>query len=189
MTGRTILIWISLTLLMLLSVNCFSQIRKPITKGNIILSGSGTIQFQKDKFSNGPNTSEVSSHFILFAPEAAFFIIDNLALGLSTSVYYNGALNNKYYTLGAGPIIRYYFNNGILLRADASYRFLYNISSSTDNQKYISVTPGAGYAFFLNTKISLEPCICYEFDNIDYNSTNNHKINSLRLELKFSIFL
>jgi hypothetical protein len=86
-------------------------------------------------------------------------------------------------------MIKYYFNNGIFLKADADYSILHNISTSAENEKYLSLMPGAGYAFFLNPKVSLEPCLCYDFDNIDYNSTNNHKINSLRLEIKFSIFL
>jgi hypothetical protein len=180
---------IMLILCMILSAQCFSQIEKPITKGNVLISGGGTIQYQKDEFTTGPDQSSTSHFFITFNPGVAFFIANHLAIGLYIPVFYNGTSNNKYYSLGIGPIIRFYFNNGIFLKGEASYSYIHNLSSSQTNEKFLSVTPGAGYAFFLNQKVSLEPCICYEFDDIDYNSTSNHKINALRLELKLSIFL
>jgi len=178
-------------LALLLSLTGFSQLqlKKPITKGNMLISGGGTFQYQKDTFSGDSGDSETSHFFLTFTPGVAYFIVNNFALGANISAFYNGSENNKYYSLGFGPMLRYYFNNGIFLKTDADYLVLHNISSSTDNEKYFSVVPGAGYAFFLNPKVSLEPCICYEFDNIDFNSSNKQKINAVKLELKLAIFL
>ncbi len=175
--------------LMVLSINAAGQMTKPITKGNMLIEGGGTIQFQRDKYISSSNTSRVSSYFISLSPGVAYFFIDNLAAGLSATIFYNGIKNNKFYTLGIGPMVRYYFNNGFFIKADAGYSLINYISSSASNEKYLSLTPGVGYAFFLNGNVSLEPAFCYEFDNIDLNISNTHKINSFRLELKLSIFL
>jgi hypothetical protein len=176
-------------LFLLYPVISFSQIQKSITKGNIILSGGGTIQYQKDKFSDGSGSSQTTQFSVSLIPGFGYFVADNLAIGLNTIFIYSGAKDNKSYALGAGPVIKYYFNNGIFLKAEAGYSYIDNLSTDADNEKYISLMPGVGYAFFINKKVSLEPCLVYEFNNIDYNSTNNHKINSYRLELKLNIFL
>lgn len=171
-----------------MTINCFSQIHKPITKGNIMLDGGGTIQTQKDKYTNAYGTSKASLFYISLSPGFGYFVIDQLAVGLNASLFYNSAGENKYYSLGIGPMARYYFNNGPFLKTDLSVSYLHS-NQGTSNQKFFMIIPGAGYAFFLNPKVSLEPCLCYEFDNINYNSSNNHKISAFRLEVKLSIFL
>ena len=171
------------------SANSFGQINKPITRGNFLIQGGGTIQYQRDKFANASATTKTSFYFISLTPGAAYFVIDNLAIGLNATIFYNGTTSNKFYTIGLGPMTRYYFNNGIFLKADAGYSLLNYISSSASTEKYFSIIPGVGYAFFLNPKLSLEPALCYEFDNINLNVSSKHQINSLRLELKLSVFL
>jgi hypothetical protein len=176
-------------ILLVCSISSFSQSKKPITKGNIFIQGGGTVQYQRDKFLSSSISSKTSSYFISFTPGAGYFIIDNLAIGLNTNIYYNGTTNNKFYSLGIGPMTRYYFNNGIFLEADAAYSILNYISSTASTEKYLSVIGGLGYAFFLNPKLSLEPALYYEFDNINLNISNTHKINSFRLELRLSVFI
>lgn len=176
------------SIFLILSVSCFAQIQKPLTKGNSILSGGGTIQYQKDKYSNNTGSSKTSLFFITINPGFGYFIINDLATGVNVYFSYNGAGDNKFYSLGIGPFVRYYFDNGIFVKADLGYSILHNISLGTANQNFFMITPGVGYAFFLNSKVSLDPCLCYEFDNINLNSTNNHKINAVRLELKLTIF-
>lgn len=183
---------IILLLLLGLSVNCHAQFansRKPITRGNTLIQGGGTVQYQRDKFANANGNTNTSFYFISVTPGAAYFIIDHLAVGLNATIFYNGTANNKYYTLGIGPMARYYFDNGIFLKADAGYSIINYISSSASSEKFLSLVPGFGYAFFLNQKVTLEPALCYEFDNINLNVSSTHKINSLRLELKLSVFL
>ena len=186
---KSIMKKIIILILLAFSVNCFAQIKKPITRGNTLIQGGGTIQYQRDKFANNNVSTGTSYYFISLTPGAAYFVTDNLAIGLNATIYYNGTANNKYYSVGIGPMVRYYFDNGIFLKADADYSFLNYISSSASTEKYLSFIPGFGYAFFLNPKVSLEPALCYEFDNINLNVSNKHKINSLRLELKLSVFL
>lgn len=185
----TIMKKLILLLPLVVSINCFSQIKKPITNGNWIIDGGGSIQTEKDQYISGTTKSKTNVFFITLNPGFGYFVIDNLAVGANTMIFINGTKNNKYYTLGIGPMARYYFDNGLLLKADASFSFLHNLSSSASNETFFSLIPGAGYAFFLNQKVSIEPCLCYEFDKIRYNSTNNHRSNSVRLEVKLSIFL
>jgi hypothetical protein len=180
---------VAILIFLLVSANCLAQIKKPITRGNTLIQGGGTIQFQRDKFENVNLTSKTSFYFISISPGVAYFVIDKLAIGLNAAFYYNGSANNKYYSIGIGPMARYYFNNGIFLKADADYSILNYTSSGASTEKYLTLVPGFGYAFFLNPKVSLEPALCYEFDNINLNVSSKHKINSLRIELKLSVFL
>jgi len=180
-----------LTLLMLLvfSLNAFSQVEKPITKGNILLEGGGTIQYSNVTSDLGSKTSIFD---ISLNPGFAYFIIDHLAIGLNTPISYYEQGNNDYYTLGVGPIVRYYFNNGLFLKTEASYSFLHGLESNIQVNNYFSLKPGIGYAFFINQKVSLEPCLSYEFENTKFksgSSTMTNKSNNLLVELKFSIFL
>lgn len=155
----------------------------------MILSGGGTIQFQKDKFTNGTTSSSPTEFFISLSPGLGYFVIDNLAVGVTVPVYYNGTRNNVYYVLGIGPFAKYYFANNFFVKTEIGFSFLHNISSSATNEHYISISPAIGYAIFLNPKVSLEPGLSYEFDNKKFNVTSTEKISSLRLELKFNIFL
>jgi hypothetical protein len=180
---------ITILIFLVISIDCFAQIKKPITRGNTLIQGGGTIQYQKDRFANNNTTTKTALYFISITPGAAYFVIDKLAIGLNTSFFYNGTANNKYYSFGIGPMVRYYFYNGIFLKADADYSVLDYTSSSASTEKYLSLVPGLGYALFLNSKVSLEPTVCYEFDNINLNVSNKHTIKSLRFELKLSIFL
>jgi outer membrane protein len=168
------------------SLNTFAQIEKPITKGNKILSGGGTIQSS----TSGSGSFKQSVFSLSLNPGIGFFVINNLAIGLNTNIGYTNSSGSGYYSLGIGPYVRYYFNNGLFLKGDFSYNYLHSLNSSPVKQKYHSFTPGIGYAFFLNQKVSLEPSISYKYEtgstNVAYRS---QIVNSLLMELKFSIFL
>jgi hypothetical protein len=180
---------IIILIFLLISVVCSAQITKPVTRGNTLIQGGGTIQYQRDEFVNNIGTTKASFYLIKLTPGAAYFVIDKLAIGLNVSFYYKGTANNKYYSIGIGPMARYYFNNGIFLKADAGYSILDYTSTTASTEKYLSLIPGIGYAFFLNNKVSLEPAFCYEFDHINLNVSNKQKTNSFRLEIKLSVFL
>jgi hypothetical protein len=181
-----------LLLSLVFSLNAFSQVDKPITKGNIMLSGGGTISYSKIKSEYSSSSSNNSLFSISLTPGFSYFIIDNLAIGLNVTMGYNGAKNNQFYTLGVGPLVKYYFNNGLFLNAEIGYNYTRGINHTDGVIKFFSLKPGVGYAFFLNQKVSLEPSISYEFrniktDNIDISMIN--KVNNIMLELKFNIFL
>lgn len=181
-----------LTLSFAFSLNAFGQIDKPLTKGNLNLEGGGSIQYSKINSDFGISSSKTNIFTISLDPGFAYFIIDNMAVGLNATFSYYAQKNNSYYTLGIGPMIKYYFKNGIFVKAVTSYSFLHGMGSNDQANNYFSLKPGAGYAFFLNQKVSLEPCLIYEFDNIKLNSgsgTMVNKVNNIMVELKLNIFL
>lgn len=174
------------------SLNAFSQIEKPITKGNMMLSGGGTIYYSKINNENPSGNSESSLFNISLTPGLSYFIIDNLAIGLNATISYDGTKNNKMYTLGVGPMIKYYFSNGFFLNAEVGYNHLEGISNTSVAANYFSFKPGLGYAFFLNQKVSLEPGLSYEFHKNNYKNLYSpliQKANTIMLELKLNIFL
>jgi hypothetical protein len=171
------------------SLNAFSKIEKPVTKGNMILVGGGTIVSNKVQSTYGTNTSKTSVFTISLNPGFGYFIIDNLAIGLNTSISYYKQNSTKYYGLGAGPTIRYYFNNGFFIKAETSFSFLHGLDTNSSRQKSYSLAPGVGYAFFINQKVAFEPCLSYIYIHDNYNSDFIDRVNNIAFELNFSIFL
>jgi hypothetical protein len=166
----------------------FSQTEKPITKGNMIISGGGTIQFNKINTTNGPDTQSLDIFEASFNPGIAYFFIDNLAIGLNTTFGYSKYNSYKSYSVGAGPFVKYYFNNGLFVKTDFSYTYLHGVGSNETKIKDYSIIPGVGYAFFLNQKVSLEPCLSYQYAHDNANETIA-KMNGVLFELKLNIFL
>ena len=164
------------------SLSAFAQIEKPITKGNKILSGGGSVQTsQAIKGDYVLNTFSLS-----LSPGFGYFVIDNMAIGLNTSFGYTN-LGPEAYSVGLGPYAKYYFKNGLFLKAELGYNLLHGLGYgySGNKQKEYSMMPGIGYAFFLNSKVSFEPSVSYKYINGPYTQRSNSAI----LELKFCIFL
>lgn len=103
----------SLLIFLPLISNC--QIDKPIKKGNINIGGSGTIS---NLYLGG---TEAKLFTVYLGPSCNYFFADNIAAGLTTQITYTKLSGDKSTTLGIGPNIRYYFNNGLLLRAESLY--------------------------------------------------------------------
>jgi hypothetical protein len=178
-----------LMFLLAISLNTFSQIKKPLTEGNIILSGSGTIQSYHGETIVGNTVSKTTVFALNLSPGAGYFIIDNFAIGANlTTTYYKQGLN-KYYTLGLGPWARYYFDNGVFVKAETNFILFHGMGSNNSRQRTYSIAPGVGYAIFLNQNVSLEPCLSYTFSHTHYSSDFNEKLNNLQIEARFTIFL
>jgi hypothetical protein len=178
-----------LMFLLAISLNSFSQTKNPVTEGNIILSGSGAIQSYHGETTTGTTFTKTSVFAFNLSPGAGYFIIDNFAIGANATVSYYKQGLNKYYTLGLGPWARYYFNNGVFVKAETNFILFHGMGSNNSRQRTYSITPGVGYAFFLNQKVSLEPCLSYTFSHTRYSSDFNEKMNNLQLEARFTIFL
>jgi outer membrane protein len=162
----------------------FSQIEKPVTKGNFIISGGGSIEYSKYKSDN----VEFSKRDYSFNPGLGYFILDNFAIGLNTTFGYS-KLSVKSYTYGLGPYAKYYFKNGIFLKTETFYS--YNIQKATEitpKTHSLTVAPGIGYSFFLNSKISLEPSLNYSYVHTKLDEAI-FKNNNVFFELKLNLFL
>src|SRR5664279_488480 len=154
-------------ILLLSSVCClngFSQIERPITKGNMILVGGGTILSNNVQTTSDILTSKNSIFTVSLTPGFDYFIIDNLAIGLNTSISYYKQDLTKYYGLGASPNIKYYFKNGLFIKAETIFSFMHGLGdTNTDRQNSYALVPGLGYAFFINQKVAFEPCLSYQY--------------------------
>jgi hypothetical protein len=159
----------------------------PVSKGNIILGGSGHLDYQKSKTESGLSSSEHSRFYIGLYPLIAYFIADNLALGATTTISLLTGEGSSSYSLGIGPEVRYYFDTGAILKAEVSYIFSHYPS---DNEGYFSLKPGIGYAIFINPKVSIEPSLIYEFNSSKWRDSPSKTKNSrIGIEVGFSIFL
>lgn len=172
----------------------YCQIDKPIKKGDIIIGGTGSISHRAYK----------GTEFKLFNayinPTFNYFFIDNLALGLTTVIGYTRQDDGKTFTYGIGPNIKYYFNNGFLLRSESLFSKS-NGDVSTSN--FLTFKSGIGYAIFINSKVSIEPSLLYYYDSKEIiipekdlgggiiipEIVSNGKQNIFILEIGFNVFL
>ncbi len=136
-------------------VNC--QIDKPIKKGNVILGGTGSIISNKSTVTDG-GENYLKQFKINLNPTFDYFFIDNLALGGTINLGYSHQESVNSTNIGIGPNIKYYFKNGILLRSEALYLFT---TSDVNKSHSFAFEAGVGYAFFVNSKVSIEPALLF----------------------------
>jgi hypothetical protein len=167
-------------------LHSFCQIEKPVSRGNAIISGGGSIEYTKSV----QGVNKTSTHNFNFNPGFGYFIIDNLAVGVNTTFGIE-KLSVKYYTYGIGPYAKYYFNNGLFLQTETFYSSTKAVGSITHKSTVLTIAPGIGYAIFLNSKISLEPSLNYRYNNYksDYNDGGDIKANTIFFGLKLNLFL
>lgn len=194
-----------------------SQNILPIKKGNILLGGNIGANYTSSKMESINYTNSITTYLLSFSPNIGYFFIDNLAIGITTSLEYNWSKSNYYttgfsnpfwqtskgdaYTIGIGPYAKYYFQNGFFTSIEALYLYKYledkqtqleNNITADNNQSTYEISPSFGYAFFLSQKVSLETSIKYQYDITDYNfEAGNAKLknNGIYLNIGFQIFL
>ncbi len=116
------------------------------------VSGLGLSYSSNEKFNMGLNA------------HAGYFIADCLMANATIGYEHKHDFNDV--SLGAG--LRYYFDqNGIFLGAGAEYCHI----DKSNNDVFIPVT--AGYAFFINRYLTIEPSVYYKMSLHDFggNST------------------
>jgi outer membrane protein len=174
-----------------------------IEQGRILASGSVGLSFQNYKAVYDGNTdSERKSTNFYLSPRAGYFITDAIAVGagidlsLSASKYdddekYNGT------SIFFSPFVRYYFPQKFF------GQFELGIGSSKDKWTYPNEPDdeyksksflwslGAGYAYFLNDHVAIEPMISY--NSITYTDRDDtkekDKYGNFMLQVAFSIYL
>jgi hypothetical protein len=159
----------------------------PLNKGNMIIGGSAAIDYQKSIYDYGTGTSESHRFLIGIYPMADYFIDNNIAIGGKATISLTTGNGSTNFNIGVGPEVRYYFDSGILLKAETSL-----IYGTHDKDFSISVKPGVGYAIFLNSKVALEPCLIYEFSSEMWKSGSTDykfKTNRFGIEVGLVIFL
>lgn len=131
------------------SFDAYSQIEKPITKGNMILGGGVSFNYtpstSKNVYDSDNDTwdyeesSKSNSFSFNLSPSFGYFVTNGLVLGISPSFSYDyeNTTNNIIYTstqaesesksnqstfgVGLNPFIKYYFKNGIFVRLNTGF--------------------------------------------------------------------
>ncbi|PKP39327.1 MAG: hypothetical protein CVT98_02205 [Bacteroidetes bacterium HGW-Bacteroidetes-15] len=185
------------------------QIDKPIKRGDIVLGGSSSFSYSKINsrykfldFVDGQyyyQNSDQKSVTVSFSPLFGYFIIDGLVIGISPSYSYSKTVFTNYEgianSFGIAPFIKYYFDNGFFADLESGYRYSILKQQGVDYKRkysYLSVSPSVGYAFFINSKVSIEPSLKYFFSKaIDKDDIGNSyfETNSFLFSIGFHIFL
>lgn len=138
----------------------------------LLATGIVFVQAQTDKgdwmiggsfrLNTGENNTTIS-----FTPNAAAFIIRNLAAGGNIGFDYSKLGNNKTTDFRIGPFLRYYFTQADvrpIVQGSLNYvnRQLKNTLTNVSNtEKGINFFLGGGAAIFLNDQVSLDAVIGY----------------------------
>jgi hypothetical protein len=175
-----------------------------IHKGSVLTGGSATINFidvvrETSDQGNGNNEKEKYTSFS-FTPKAGFFFANGLAVGLTadlTTLTWQGDSKSTASQFSLGPMVRFYTADGFFLSADfmiGKYieRHSGSLGSETDQTDLTLWQLGAGYAFFLNEYVSVEPSITYRKTaasrKVDQTDSKAN-ISELMFGVGFNIFL
>jgi hypothetical protein len=153
------------------------------TKGNMIIAGSGYLMFDKDK---GAPKSTLG---ISVDPTVAYFITDGLAVGASIPLSFSSTGGQKAYSIGIGPVIRYYTDYMAVFKFEGGYEFTHY---PTAKRGAFYLKPAVGMAIFLNPKVCLEPSIFYQYayQKVKYDTYDTSaKNNAFGIEVGLTIFL
>ncbi len=137
----------------------------------MLVGGSLGFNSITDKATSGSTTSTVgTTTTFTISPNFGYFVIDNLAIGGNISYISSkdelssvgGSITGSGFTFS--PLARYYFGPGIFGQGtfgfgSAKDGFSAGSTSSTINYTVSVWSLGAGYAYFLNDHIAIEPIL------------------------------
>ena len=147
------------------SLGAFAQFEK----GNKLVGGSLGLSFTTDKTKYDGSTY-TNGQYVNFSldPQIAYFVIDNLAVGgafgFSTDSYKEDDSDYKSVDneITIQPLVRYYLAQRIFFQGNfivGSAKNKVTDNGSTNETKYnvSGWSLSAGYAFFLNDHVAIEP--------------------------------
>lgn len=173
-------------------------------KGNWLVGGGLNFGYSSAESTSSISTSESSNISYTLFPTAGYFIADNLVVGTAMSVSGNRhEFDDDDDRVGrgssweVGPFARYYLDNNIFFSGRLGYgrssqKTDVTIGTVESDSDIFTYSLAAGYAFFFNESISLEPQLSYtrishnsEFEGSDteYNS------GSILFSVGFNIYL
>lgn len=152
------------------------------------------------------NTSTKVSKGINFSlsPDAGYFIMDNLAVGagLTLGVSTGKGIGDddskgSSTTFLISPFVRYYLEQGIFFQAQvdagsrtSKYKQDGSNTTNTDTNGLFNWGLGAGYAYFLNDYVAVEPMVGFQMQTEKYSDPDYKDIDSgLFIRVAFQIYL
>lgn len=143
-------------------------------KGNFLLGGNASLRIHTYKLVNLNSYKTFN-----FNPTMGYFIINNLALGIKTPLFWQGHNTDDYdFRYGVSAFSRYYF-----LKTDKTSFFgsanfglvgykSKQLNTYTNNGYNAGV--GLGFAFFLNKNIGFETEVLYDYSTEMNDSGNDN---------------
>ncbi len=169
-----------LSLLMLLSIQGFSQIEK----GTLLVGGSGSFDWE---FKESDNPI-----LILLNPNLGYFATNNFALGASVGFQYFSYGESSSVGVSLAPFVRYYTNitaNNESLKFfihGQSGMFWPDMKNSPDDNGYF-LNAGPGLAVFLNNNAALEFGLNYYYS--DYLDKDYDANKALMFNVGFQTYI
>jgi len=124
----------------------------------------GTAGFSSEKIEG----DDASSTTVNITPNLAYYLIDDLAVGVRLnwlSQSYDGESDSNF---GFGPYVRYYITDPIFVQAG------YDIEAAALDLNSLFNAEGSstlhfmvGYSWFLNNSVAIEPAVYYDIYNGD----------------------
>ncbi|NOT36937.1 MAG: hypothetical protein HOP11_06135 [Saprospiraceae bacterium] len=145
--------------LLALSVVALNTLSAQVGKGAWMVGGS--IGFDSDKFKDADDATVT----IELAPNIAYFVIDNLGIGLSVNYTSIKQGDEKFSSTGIEPWARYYAYKNLF--AQAGYEILSAKLGDEDAVNGGNINIGIGYSWFLNNSIAIEPKLGYSIGSGD----------------------
>jgi outer membrane protein len=190
------------TLTALLLFLC-SGVVAQIEKGKILASGSLGLTFRNYKsVYDGNSSDETKNTNFSLTPRAGYFITDAIAVGAglnfsTSSTKFDDDDKNASTEFSFTPFVRYYLPQGLF------GQFEIGLGSSKDKWTYANDdveeykyktfiwSLGAGYPYFLNDNVAIEPMVSYYATTYtDRDDTNyKDKYGYLMVQIGFSIYL
>jgi len=187
--------------LAMISSGAFAQ----FNKGRYLVGGSfGITALTNKSKANSTTTTNYHDTGFSLAPNAGYFIIDNLAVGaglglstFSTKFTGNNAGKNNTTSISLSPFVRYYLSQGIFFQGQFGFGSLKDktkdgATNTTTTTKYSTSnwSLGAGYAYFLNDYVAVEPTIGWQSNTVGRNNPDTKSINTgLFIRVGFQVYL
>jgi outer membrane protein len=192
----------------LISSGTFAQ----FNQGRMLVGGGFNLSVSPNKTETGSTTTKngTNTSFSL-SPNFGYFVIDNLAVGAAlgfSSNFYSYASSSSTYKSTSGssvtltPFVRYYLDPGIFFHVFAGG------GGGTSKAKLRNPTPGlnddpektgiftwglgAGYAWFLNDFVAVEPMLMYSGRSTKYKTPDPNytsKYSGVSLNVGFQVYL
>jgi len=166
------------------------------SKGNIYIAGSTNMVFTSNNVKtvyDGVTSSEYKINTFSLTPEICYFFIDNLAIGLSSSITSNTEKNEngdkvKTSITAIGPCAYYFFpiDEKIKPFADAKIAYASTVRKSIpksgsdykDSSSGLAFGLGGGVFYFLTSNISLGMGLNYTFQSSRDGDNEKIKLKS-----------
>jgi len=115
----------------------------------------GSAGFSSEKYKE----EDESTTYITINPDVAYYIIDDLAVGLNVNFSSTAYDGNSTSTTFVGPYVRYYITNPIFISVGANF--------GLDDGAGTAFGAAVGYSWFLNNAVAIEPQVFFSSFNND----------------------